>query len=541
GEAPLTQRERVAPLVHPFLGVAQASPLPSWQATIPNQAFAAVLDHRIQGMAVFPGAAFVEAFVAAGQELAPDACFSLADINFIAMLELPPGESVYMRTSTGNDRTLTVHASGIGEDAEWVQHASARLVTVPYRNQDPDGDLAGLDARCPNRLAREAIYADLSQRGLEYGPAFTPIRSLGLGDDELIAELDLPETAAQDDFLLHPVLVDGCLQALVAFSEANAAAVPVSIGRVVFFDRLPRRVVCHGRVTDRHSDGLTAELTIMDLEGRVLTRLHDIRAQALGWVNSHQDRTRPLFHQWHWQPLGERQSEVEQPLRLWKAPAKPADPTGMKSCLELLDEVKGCIAGGEARLAVVTRAAQRVVDSDVVDPAARALWGAARVARNEFPDLGLILLDCDEGDVITPWLSELEPGGEYALRGAQLYRHRLQAESSLSPFLSVAEPGTGFALQLGQPGQFSSLHYRRVRRRAPGAGEIEVGIRYVGLNFKDVLKAMGRLSHAALKGTFFGYSLGMDCAGVVERVGADVQEFVPGDLVICCAAQGTFR
>ncbi|MCP3972698.1 MAG: type I polyketide synthase, partial [Rhodobacteraceae bacterium] len=46
GEAPLTQRERVAPLVHPFLGVAQASPLPSWQATIPNQAFAAVLDHR---------------------------------------------------------------------------------------------------------------------------------------------------------------------------------------------------------------------------------------------------------------------------------------------------------------------------------------------------------------------------------------------------------------------------------------------------------------------------------------------------------------
>ncbi|MCP3971483.1 MAG: SDR family NAD(P)-dependent oxidoreductase, partial [Rhodobacteraceae bacterium] len=47
--------------------------------------------------------------------------------------------------------------------------------------------------------------------------------------------------------------------------------------------------------------------------------------------------------------------------------------------------------------------------------------------------------------------------------------------------------------------------------------------------------------HAALKGTFFGYSLGMDCAGVVERVGADVQEFVPGDLVICCAAQGTFR
>jgi NADPH:quinone reductase-like Zn-dependent oxidoreductase len=59
-------------------------------------------------------------------------------------------------------------------------------------------------------------------------------------------------------------------------------------------------------------------------------------------------------------------------------------------------------------------------------------------------------------------------------------------------------------------------------RRAPGAGEVEIRVRAIGLNFRDVLNVMGLYPGDP------GYP-GGDCAGTVVAVGEGVTNFKVGD------------
>ncbi len=71
-------------------------------------------------------------------------------------------------------------------------------------------------------------------------------------------------------------------------------------------------------------------------------------------------------------------------------------------------------------------------------------------------------------------------------------------------------------------------------RRIPGPGEVEVAVKAVGLNFREVIKAVGALPDEAFRNgeadpimTFDG-----DCAGIVTAVGPGVERLLPGDEVM---------
>ena len=89
-------------------------------------------------------------------------------------------------------------------------------------------------------------------------------------------------------------------------------------------------------------------------------------------------------------------------------------------------------------------------------------------------------------------------------------------------------------LTIGVPGLLETLHY--VEDTTPQdpllPDEVEVKVHAVGLNFKDLLLALGRVS---------GTTFGNECAGVVSRVGSE-SGFMPGDRVclLTTAAFNTF-
>jgi NADPH:quinone reductase-like Zn-dependent oxidoreductase/acyl carrier protein/short-subunit dehydrogenase len=94
-------------------------------------------------------------------------------------------------------------------------------------------------------------------------------------------------------------------------------------------------------------------------------------------------------------------------------------------------------------------------------------------------------------------------------------------------------------LDFSAPGPFRNLTWRR----NPGwdsdgehlsEGEVEIEVRAAGLNFRDVMYAMGLLPDEAIEDGFCGPTLGMEASGVVRRAGAGV-EFAPGDEVIAIA------
>ncbi|ACB75252.1 type I polyketide synthase [Opitutus terrae] len=80
----------------------------------------------------------------------------------------------------------------------------------------------------------------------------------------------------------------------------------------------------------------------------------------------------------------------------------------------------------------------------------------------------------------------------------------------------------------GGQGLAESLQLVRAARRAPAAEEIEIQVEAAGLNFIEVLYALGLLPVAPELEEAFG----LECAGRIVRVGSGVSGWAPGDEVI---------
>ncbi|MGH3262610.1 MAG: zinc-binding dehydrogenase, partial [Trebonia sp.] len=91
-------------------------------------------------------------------------------------------------------------------------------------------------------------------------------------------------------------------------------------------------------------------------------------------------------------------------------------------------------------------------------------------------------------------------------------------------------------LQIRTPGDLDTLELAAFDRVPPGPGEIEVAVTAAGINFADVLMALGRYS--SVDGA--APRLGTDFAGVVTAVGPDVTTHQVGDRVGGFSKNGTW-
>jgi NADPH:quinone reductase-like Zn-dependent oxidoreductase/NADP-dependent 3-hydroxy acid dehydrogenase YdfG len=86
-------------------------------------------------------------------------------------------------------------------------------------------------------------------------------------------------------------------------------------------------------------------------------------------------------------------------------------------------------------------------------------------------------------------------------------------------------------LVVGQPGDFASLRLDPAPLRPPGPDEIQIEVVAAGLNFRDVLSALGQLP-----GADGGVGeLGSELAGIVTALGEGVGKFRVGDSVVAFA------
>ena len=176
-------------------------------------------------------------------------------------------------------------------------------------------------------------------------------------------------------------------------------------------------------------------------------------------------------------------------------------------------------------------------------PSQAPLRGLGRVLENEQPDMRWKLLDLaadgSSKEAVRLLASELRsPDDEDEVVRTTDARYAIRAgRESLDSPIERRPPlaGEGIRLDFSTPGPLSNLAWRLDTPREPRAGEIQIQVRATGLNFRDVMYAMGMLSDEAVENGFAGATLGMECAGDVVAVGADVTGFEVGDPVVCFA------
>ena len=198
-------------------------------------------------------------------------------------------------------------------------------------------------------------------------------------------------------------------------------------------------------------------------------------------------------------------------------------------------------ARNSPRLWIVTRGAQQLDPRASVTLAQTSLRGLARVLAFEHPELKTTMLDIDAvGAASAAALTEeLLAGAEHdevALRDGQRYVSRL-APAPTTPrgelvtdarhaAIDVGGPD-GFRLRVDQAGRLDGLKVHALQRVSPPAHQVEVRVTAAGLNFSDVLKAMGLYPDDGQEPY-----IGGDCVGVVTAVGSDVDSVQVGQRVV---------
>lgn len=84
--------------------------------------------------------------------------------------------------------------------------------------------------------------------------------------------------------------------------------------------------------------------------------------------------------------------------------------------------------------------------------------------------------------------------------------------------------------------QVSSITWEETDVPRAGPGEIVVSVAATGLNFRDVMWAMGLLPEEALEDGFAGATIGMELSGHVVEVGEGVDDLAIGDAVMAIAS-----
>jgi NADPH:quinone reductase-like Zn-dependent oxidoreductase/acyl carrier protein len=203
--------------------------------------------------------------------------------------------------------------------------------------------------------------------------------------------------------------------------------------------------------------------------------------------------------------------------------------------LHLVQALAGVCDGAPPRLWLVTRGAQAAEAGDTVPaPTQATVWGLGGSVVLEHPefqcrriDLAPDLVD-DEADLLARELLAADAEDQVALRrsgrlAARLVRLRLPAPPAAGPTYRLDTPSRG---------SLDGLTVLPAGRSAPGPGQVEIEVHATGLNFRDVLNAMGLYPGAPP-------AFGSECAGRVTAVGEGVRHLRVGDEV-CAVAPGAF-
>lgn len=630
------------PTAHPLLGVQLQSPLTEIQfeshQSLDSQPF--LSDHRIYGLPVFPAAAYVEMALAGASEAFGSNPYALKDVFISEPLILTEDHVQTLQLVLKPDEAegakfqiLSLQKNEGQQVGTWKLHAAGRVQHAISASLPPS--IESLQAQCPKKVSVADFYQQLCEKGLEYRPAFQGIERLWCGKQESLGLIRLPDALSGiEGYLLHPSLLDACLQVFAALffdghelTMRNGVYLPIGLERLWFAGSSSTRLWGHARLQsgiELSQDTLKADFWLLDEGGRLVAELAGLLLKRVG-RNALNLATEQRFSDWlyelRWRPqarqsvfelgsgaearewlifadqcgIGERLAELMRDrgencilvfagtvyerishgawridpnhvehfdrllheslgmadgcrgiVHLWGLDGNLDEEMSVSSlkqsqtmsCGSVLHLIQVAAKAGwsrSPRLWLVTRGAQAVgAQSGRTAIGQAPLWGLSGVIRSEHPELVCVTVDLDPAagtEGIKALLEEIlapDEEDQVAYRGGQRHVARLVRSRSRNPMVAeqlLVPKGQPYHLAISKRGILENLVLEPARRHAPGPGEVEIQIQATGVNFRDVLNALGLYPGDA-------GPLGLECAGEVVALGEGVEGFELGEPVV---------
>ncbi|KAF6823452.1 polyketide synthase [Colletotrichum plurivorum] len=174
------------------------------------------------------------------------------------------------------------------------------------------------------------------------------------------------------------------------------------------------------------------------------------------------------------------------------------------------------------------------------DPTFAPVLGVARTARVElgvaFATLELDSLDKSAlnavGAFLEAFTGSLDQDMEYAYSDGEIFVPRCRWTPISHSLQAMSPPSLTKTLQISRPGALNTLHWSsRALPTELAPDSVQVKVHAAGLNFKDVVAAMGLISPSSSSG------LGCEASGVITATGSSVTNLNVGDRVMVFAPQ----
>jgi len=250
-------------------------------------------DHQVRGSKVLPGVAYLEMARAAiaqavGRPLAHDGVH-LKNVVWIRPIVVGlDAQHIYIEINPAAEDEITFEiyslpTNGVAERVTFSRgHARIGSAAPPAVR-----DLASLQAECRGRiLTQSECYHIIANMGLKLGHRLRGIEAVHLGEDRLLAKLNLPATLAmtREQYVLHPSLMDSSLQAaaFLILGEGNAVgklALPYALEGLEVFGPCSAQMWVFGRFSgDVSGDARVSKIDIdlCDDYGTVCVRMRGL-------------------------------------------------------------------------------------------------------------------------------------------------------------------------------------------------------------------------------------------------------------------------
>jgi polyketide synthase 12 len=507
--------------------------------------------HQVNDTVLFPATGFVEVLLRAGELAGCPTIDELVLHTALTLSEQAPADLQILVQPLDEQgrRPFTVHSRTGGQLADaWTLHASGALSADQPTAGAPATPSSGVEA-----LDQDDFYDGLAQRGYRYGGPFRSVRGIGTDParpDVVYAEVALPAGTDVAGYGIHPALLDAALHPLAAVLDRTDGADPASLRVPYAFTGVTLHATAasqlHVQLTRTGED--TFELRATDPTGAPVITIGALTLRAVsdqigrpsmaGLSDSLFELTWPPAPELAGPSGGQPPVWVDKDLAsvtappevvIWPLPhADESDPLRRAHSLtrDVLAQLQGWLARSDAahaHLVVVTRNAVGVSAFDgVPDAAHAAAWALVHTAQNEHPER-ITLLDTDGSAASEDKLSVIaaaRPAGEpqLALRHGAVHIPRL----ARTPILAAPD-GPDWQLGTTRKGDLANLALVAVEApEALGPGQIRVQVRAAGLNFRDVVVALGAIADDGM---------GSEAAGVVLEAGPGTS-VRPGDAVM---------
>jgi acyl transferase domain-containing protein len=307
-ESQESRRYRLKDPDHPLLGHRLSVGAPTWECDVDLRVLRYLSDHRVQGHVLLPATAFLEMAVTAAKETLGPGPVAIEEVRIQKACFLSGEGSTLLNVVVDPEAsTFQIASKPAEDDRPWVVHVTGRLRLIEGQTVVPALDRTSIQARCPGETRGAECYPKFAARGIHYGPRFQGIDTIWSRDGESLGRIMAPPgvLAGLDEYRLHPVVLDACLQAIsstLADKGDTGLYLPVEIDRLRVYGRTTAEMWAHVRRVEQSAKSMIADMTVYDGDGNRVLDVRGIRSQLLDEARAEHLEDLVYEYEWHLEP-----------------------------------------------------------------------------------------------------------------------------------------------------------------------------------------------------------------------------------------------